>query len=241
MSIGAIWVVINILLHPLNLIPKCMCGRCLTITPPRSTAVQFISPIVPSLWDHQSLPLSLSLSLSLSLYLTNYIFLGLSSSYIALQLLSLHIKCPRHVNLLFRAFVEISPDFRCPTLLSCNVLSSFGTPHIHLGILISSTSNFVSCAFFNDNVSAPYACAGFTTFLYMLIFKLIILDRNNLDTLYQFFHTLCTLWLISASIYQSSANVDPIYFYVFTILAISPCKCISTYWCPSQHKYSVFF
>ena len=69
-------------------------------------------------------------------------------------------------NLLFCTFMDISPTFVVPLILSLLMLSSFVTPLIHLNILISATSNFFSCAFFTAHVSPPYIIAGLTTVLY---------------------------------------------------------------------------
>ena len=68
--------------------------------------------------------------------------------------------------LLSCTFLDISPTFVVPLILSFLILSSLMTPLIHLNILISATSNFFSCAFFTAHVSVPYIIAGPTTFLY---------------------------------------------------------------------------
>ena len=74
--------------------------------------------------------------------------------------------CPYHFNLLSWTFLDISPTFVVPLILSFLILSILVTPLIHLNILISATSNFFSCAFFTAHVSAPYIIAGLTTVLY---------------------------------------------------------------------------
>ena len=73
-------------------------------------------------------------------------------------------------------FLEISPTFVVPLILSFLILSSLVTPTIHRNILISATSNFFSCAFFTAHVSAPYIIAGLTAVLYSypLALKLIL-------------------------------------------------------------------
>ena len=53
-----------------------------------------------------------------------------------------------YFNLLYCAFLDISPTFVVPLILSFLILSSLVTPLIRLNILISPTSNFFSCAFF---------------------------------------------------------------------------------------------
>ena len=85
-----------------------------------------------------------------------------------------------HRNLLSCTFLDISPIFLVPLILSFLILSSLVTPFIHLNnILISVTSNFFSCAFFTAHVSAPYIIAGFTIVLYtfLLTLKLILLSH----------------------------------------------------------------
>ena len=125
------------------------------------------------------------------------------------------------------------------TLISWTFLVSFVTPHIHRSILISATSNLVSCDFFNAHVSAPYISAGLTTVLYTfpLIFMFILLSHNTPVTLFQFFHPLCTRWVTSASSSPSSAKVDPRYVNVCTLFTASPCKWISVSWCSLHPKY----
>uniref|UniRef100_A0A8C4RCX4 RING-type domain-containing protein n=1 Tax=Erpetoichthys calabaricus TaxID=27687 RepID=A0A8C4RCX4_ERPCA len=55
-------------------------------------------------------------------------------------------------------FLDISPTFVVPLILTCVILTFFVTPRIHLNILISATSNF-SCAPFTAHVSALYIIA----------------------------------------------------------------------------------
>ena len=74
--------------------------------------------------------------------------------------------CPYHFNLLSCTFLDISPTFVVPLILSFLILSSLMTPLIHLNILISATSNFFSYAFFTAHVAVPYIIAGPTTVLY---------------------------------------------------------------------------
>ena len=87
-------------------------------------------------------------------------------------------------------FLDISPTFVVPLILSLLILSILVTPLIHLNILISTTSNFFSCAFFTAHVSAPYIIAGLTTVLYTfpLTLKLILRSHRIPDILFQFFH-----------------------------------------------------
>ena len=61
----------------------------------------------------------------------------------------------------------------------------------------------------NPHVSAPYTSAGLTTVLctFLLMFTFIFLSHNTPDTLFQFFHPICPMWVTSASSSPSSANV----------------------------------
>ena len=139
--------------------------------------------------------------------------------------------CPYHFNLLSCTFLDISPTFVVPLILSFLILSSLVTPLIHLNILISATSNFFSCAFFTAQVSAPYIIAGLTTVLYTfpLTLKRILRSHRIPDTLFQFCHPVCVLWVISASKSQFSANVAPRYLKVFTRSKCCPCRLISEF------------
>ena len=96
--------------------------------------------------------------------------------------------CPYHFNLLSCTFLDISPTFVVPLILSFLILSILVTPLIHLNILISATSNFFSCAFFTAHVSAPYIIAGLTTVLYTypLTLKLSLRSHRIPDTIFQF-------------------------------------------------------
>ena len=159
-----------------------------------------VSSLDNSFSDKSFLMLSIHLLFGLPLLL----FPGTS---IAITLLptyssSLLSTCPYHFNLLSCTFLDISPTFVVPLILSFLILSSLVTPLIHLNILISATSNFFSCAFFTAQVSAPYIIAGLTTVLYTfpLTLKLILRSHRIPDTLFQFFHPDCILCVISASL-----------------------------------------
>ena len=90
---------------------------------------------------------------------------------------------------------------------------------------------------------APFTSAGLPTVMYTfpLIFAFIFRSHNTPDTLFQFFHPLCTLWVTSASSSPSSVNVDPRYANVFSLFIVSPYKRISASLCSLHPKYSVFF
>ena len=143
---------------------------------------------------------------------------------------------PCRFNLLSSTFLDISPSFVVPLILSFLILSSLVTPLIHLNILISATSNFFSCAFFTAHVSAPYIIVCLTTVLYNfpLTLKLILRSHRIPDTLFQCFHPDCILCVISSYKSPLSANVAPRYLYVFTRSKFSPC----IYWYPSFHPSS---
>ena len=93
-----------------------------------------------------------SLSDKSFLMLANHLHFGLPlllfpGTSIAITLLptyssSLLSTCPYHFNLLSYTFLDISPTFVVPVILSFLILSSLVTPLIHLNILISATSNF---------------------------------------------------------------------------------------------------
>ena len=67
--------------------------------------------------------------------------------------------------------------------ISYMILSSFVTPRIHRSVLISATSNWFSCAFFNAHVPAPYTSAGLTTVLFICVF---VCMPNTYRTLFSF-------------------------------------------------------
>ena len=146
--------------------------------------------------------------------------------------------CPYHFNLLSCSFLDISPTFVVPLILSFLILSILVTPLIHLNILISATSNFFSCAFFTAHVSAPYIIAGLTTVLYTfpLTLRLILRSHRIPDILFQFFHPDCILCVISASKSPFSANVAPRYLNVFTRSKFSHCILTSEF--PSSKSRS---
>ena len=93
--------------------------------------------------------------------------------------------------------INVNIDRKCPRLrVVGTTLQHQGKEPGQRGRPLSATSNFFSCAFFNAHVSAPYISAGLTTVLYTfpLIFMFILLSHNTPDTLFQFFHPLCTRW-----------------------------------------------
>ena len=149
--------------------------------------------------------------------------------------------CPYHFNLLSCTFLDISPTFVVPLILSFLILSILVTPLIHLNILNSSTSNFFFCAFLAAPVSAPYIIAGLTTVLYtfLLTLKLILRSHRISNILFQFFHPDCILCVIPASKSPtSSLLVDNI---GYTALCPGPGLALDTIgiasswdWCPGS-------
>ena len=127
-------------------------------------------------------------------------------------------------------FLDISPTFFVPLMLSFLILSSLVTQPSHLNILISSTYNFFSCAFFTARVSAPYIIAGLTAVLYTypLTLKLILRSHRIPDTLFQFLHPGCKC-VISASKSPLFINVAPRYLNVFNLSKFSACRLISEF------------
>ena len=83
-------------------------------------------------------------------------------------------KCPCHFNLLSCTFLDISPTFIVPPILSFLILSRLVTP------LIRHIQRLLLC-FFNAHVSAPYIIAGLTTVLYnfALTLKLIVQSHRT--------------------------------------------------------------
>ena len=74
--------------------------------------------------------------------------------------------CPYHINLLLSCtFLDNSPTFAVPQIISLLILSSLVTPHIYLNILISATSTFFSSAFFNGTDTVHH-CWSYNRLVY---------------------------------------------------------------------------
>ena len=99
---------------------------------------------------------------------------------------SLFNTCPYHFNILFCTFLDISPTFVVQLILSFLILTSLVAPLIHLNILMSTVSNFFSCAFFTTHASAPCNMAGLTTVLYtfLLTHTIILRSHRTLDAIF---------------------------------------------------------
>ena len=99
---------------------------------------------------------------------------------------------------------ETSPTFVVAFILSFIIVSSCVTPHIHRSIHMSATSNLLSCALINVNVSArttalSYQCPVTLHVILMYFF----LSHNTPYILFQFFQTLCTRRRTSSSHYHA--------------------------------------
>ena len=140
-----------------------------------------------------------------------------------------HIPIPLQPS--FMDFLCDSPTFVVPLLLSFLILSSFVTPHIHRRILISATSNtfIFLCLLQRPCICPVHQCCSYHCSVHLPIDLHVNFPvaQYTPDTLFPFFHPICTLWVTSASSYPSSANVDTRYVNVFTLFNPSPCKWIS--------------
>ena len=139
------------------------------------------------LWNH------LRFGLPLLLFPGTFITITLLPTYSSSRLNT----CPCHFNLLSCTFLDISPTFVVPLIISFPILSSLVTPLIHLNILIPATSNFFYCAFFAAHVSAPNIIAGLATVLitFPLTLKLILRSHITPDTLCETFNCLLLISL----------------------------------------------
>ena len=97
-----------------------------------------------------------------------------------------------------------------PLIISILILSNFVNQHIHHNILISATSNFFSCIFVTVHVSER------TYLLVSLQTCIPPVDLQVPSSVTQCFYPDCTPWVISASKYPSSANIDPRYVNTLT-------------------------
>ena len=97
---------------------------------------------------------------------------------------------PYHINLLSCIFLNNYPTFAVLQIVSFLILYGLVTPLIHLNILISATSNFLSCALFNAHVSVPYIIAGLTAVLHTFPLTLKLIHRSH----FFFFRVLHTIF-----------------------------------------------
>ena len=79
---------------------------------------------------------------------------------LVLILLSIHANTTYRAYLLSCTFLDISPIFFVPLIISFLIMSSLVIPHLRLNIIIHTTSNFFSCAFITSHVSASYIKIG---------------------------------------------------------------------------------
>ena len=148
-----------------------------TYFPSVMTSCCFVVSSLQGVWDCESSPdnsFPVKLSYMLSIHLCFCLpFLVLISTSVTINLLPTYSSLSLHhgqyhskSNLLSCTFLDMYPELVVPLIISFRILSNLVTPHIHLNILISATSNFFSCAFFTAHVSAPCIIAGFTTVCY---------------------------------------------------------------------------
>ena len=138
--------------------------------------------------------------------------------------------CPYHINLLLSCtFLDNSPTFVVPQIISFLILYGLVTPHIYL--TPSFPPHPPSSLVIYSMAPAPYIIVGLTFVLYTfpLILKLILRSHRIPDTLFQLFHPDCILCVISASKSPFSSNVAPRYLNVFTLTKFSPCRLISEF------------
>ena len=128
----------------------------------RSCASSHDSPLHQLVPDViQQPPLRSSPSLP-GIYITIILLLTYSSSLLNIW--------PYHFHLLSCIFLDMSSTFVVPLNLSFPILSSLVSPLTHLNILIFTTSNFFSCAFFTVH-------AGLNTVLYTFPWTLKLILR----------------------------------------------------------------
>ena len=79
----------------------------------------------------------------------------------------------------FLHFLDVLSTLVVLLIRSFLILSSLVTPLIHLNILISAISNFISCPFFTANVSAPYIMTFYHSITY---FNNVVKPRHGKQT-----------------------------------------------------------
>ncbi len=116
------------------------------------------------------LMLSNHLRFSLPLLLFPCTFITLLPTYYS----SLLNTCPYHFNLLSCIFLDISPTFAVPL-----ILSSLVTPLIHLNILISATSNYFSCFLHCPRLGTVHHCWSYNCLVYFLLDSKLFFGRTE--------------------------------------------------------------
>ena len=135
---------------------------------------------------------------------------------------SLLYPCPYHINLLLSCtFLDNSPTFAVPQIISFLILYGLVTPLINL-----KSSSFpphpTSSLVLSSMAPATYIIARLATVLYNfpLILKLILRSHRIPDTLFQLFHPDYILCVIFASKSPFSSNVAPRCIHSFQMLSL---------------------
>ena len=128
-----------------------------------------------------------SLSDKSFLMLSNHLHFGLPlllfhGTYITITLLPTHSSsflntCQYPFKLLSCSFLDISPTFAIPLIVSFLILSSLATPRIPLNTLIVATY----CDFFTAHVGLHwFFCPGSCSFIFILHYHYIIIWQSHL-------------------------------------------------------------
>ena len=138
--------------------------------------------------------------------------------------------CPyHHVNILSCTFLDISPTFVVPLILSFLILSGLVIPLTHHNILISATSNLL-CFLHCPRLGTVHHCWSYNCLVYFpLDSQTYSSVAQNPRYLFQFFHHYCILCVISAYKSPFSTSVAPRYLNVFTLYKLPPCTLISEF------------
>ena len=153
------------------------------------------------------------------------VFLSFSSTTPSLfcpHRISLLNTCPYNLKLLYCTFLDISPTFAIPLILSFLMLSSLVTPLIHF----HHTVCFLHC----PCLGSVHHCWFYNNlYIFPLTLNLILRSHRTHDSLFQFFRPGSILCFIFTSKSPFSGNVDPRYLNVVTLSKLSPCRLISEF------------
>ena len=120
-------------------------------------------------------------------------------------------------------------------LRRCSSVLSFPAPSF---LRVWCSSLRITCPYRFDLLSYTFFAISRTVGV-PLFFHFISCPASQLRTAIGallFFHSLCTLWVTSASSSPSSSNVDPMNVNVFTLFTLSPCKRIYGSFCPPCYR-----